>query len=70
MKEELIAPLERLIEREEKLDSLCGEVLATLRLNLQRGHLRFREESNDTEIFSKWLDQWEESYRNITKGTS
>jgi truncated hemoglobin YjbI len=52
---------------EQSLDeslSLCGEVLATLRINYDRGHLWFRaEDGRDTitnEQFAKWLEQWRE----------
>jgi hypothetical protein len=55
--------VEKLETQHDELGSLTGEIIATLELNMQRGHLRFQNEENDSEIFRKFISQWREKYR-------
>ena len=63
---EVVSLIEKIIAKNEELDSIAGELLATLRLNMDRGNIRYREGENDNEILRKLLEQWEERYRKIT----
>ncbi len=47
----------------DELASLAGEIIATIELNMNRGHLRFRDEENDSEIFRKFISQWKAKYK-------
>lgn len=62
--------IERVLDRYKTVESLLGEVLATLRLNFDRGYIRFRDGENDSEIFSKWLAKWESDFRGKQKDTN
>lgn len=48
----------RLENRAELLEALTGQVLATLRINLERGNIR----TADDVFFRKLLDGWYEQY--------
>lgn len=48
----------RLENRAELLEALTGQVLATLRINLERGNIR----TADDAFFRKLLDGWYEQY--------
>ena len=49
------------LKREEKLEEMCQRILATLRVNLQRGTLT----TEDDKEFSWMLDGWGERLRDL-----
>lgn len=63
----IVDRVEWLFQRADKLESLLGEVLATLRLNLDRGHLSFFQPdhscTNTREVFVRLLEQWEAKFK-------
>jgi hypothetical protein len=63
---DIIPLIEKVIRKNDELDSITGEVLATLRLNMDRGNIRYRDGENDNEILRKLLEQWEARYRTVT----
>jgi hypothetical protein len=56
-KHDAIDAIRLVFEQRDDLDVLCGEILASLKLNMQRGHITLRN-PNDTEVFMKFLDGW------------
>lgn len=58
----IVNQITELYKIKDSLDQLAGEILATLKLNVELGHITFRN-TEAQEVYQKLFDTWELRFR-------